>query len=383
MVILLPIHKMSTTIPFAVLVLAFFLAKKEKPFSNNYGTGVIASLGIYLLIHAISSPFSTYATYAYNDLIIKAPLLVLPFLLSLNRSLTQRFQHIVWKAYMFSCFVVSLFINARVAYSYFTENHLLSNVDLVNYTIIHPSYLSMYLIFTLFILWDRQMIADIRLKLNLQVAISVSILISLIFLGSRIALFTLLYFFAFQLFTKLSWKKAIPLFSILIISAGILVWQTPFLQARFSKAAKMLTASSQEVNEYTVDDRIMIWRNVGELISARPVLGYTSGDYCYHVLKEKHNESGFGKGYRQRLNAHNQFLESQLALGIAGSVSLLTIYFFICRIAIKRKEKLLFHFLIICILFSLVESIFQSQGGVMFFGFFLGLFLQKFQHVRS
>lgn len=381
--ILLPIHKMSTTIPFTILCIAFLFTTKQHAFENRMKKYVLLSIGCYLLLHIISMYFSTYKSYAYNDLLIKAPLFLLPVILSSNASLTPKYHTWVKQSFVFSGFLVSLFIMLRVAYFYLDKNILLSNVELVNYTIIHPSYLAMYLILSLFILWDLKMENYRKKSLILKIFISSSVIICLFFLGSRIAFFALAYFFIFQLLTNFHWTKAFPVFFIIILTIGIVVWQTPFLNSRFTKGIKMLTQSPEEVQNYTVDDRAMIWQNVIELIQEKPIWGYTSGDYCYHVLKEKHNESGFGKGYWQKLNAHNQFLESQLALGVIGTASLLSIYVLSFLVAWERRDRLLLHFLVICCLFSLVESIFQSQGGVMFFGFFLGLFLNKSHHISS
>ena len=380
---LLPIHKMSTTIPLVILLIGFLLAKKRHLSNNKASIAILLSILFYLALHLASAYFSVYKSYAYNDLIIKAPLLILPLIFSFKERLEEKQVKWIWRTFLYSSAAVSIFINLRVAYHFIAHQSILSNVDLVNYTIIHPSYLSMYFLFALFVLWEVKLQFFIKNQTLLKFVISFSIIISLFFLGSRIALMGLAFFFAVQLFRFWNWQKASLMLLVFMGVSVLLISQTSFLKARFSKAFKMLEAAPEEVKNYDVDDRIMIWKNVIELIKEEPIWGYTSGDYCYHVLKEKHNESGFGKGYWLRLNAHNQFLESQLALGVLGSISILVIYLLSFLFAIKTKQKLLVYFLIICILFSLVESIFQSQGGVMFFGFFLGLFLHKTKHISS
>ena len=198
---------------------------------------------------------------------------------------------------------------------------------------------------------------------------------SLFLLGSRMAIIVLSLILGGIIIKHLGKLKGSILVSILLLGTILITINTPFLNERFSKAINMFTHSALDVNEYIVDDRLMTWTNSLELIKEEPITGYNIGDYRFSILSEKHNVSGFGKGYRQKLNAHNQLFENWLALGIIGLLSVLSIYLFAGYSSIKNHELIFGKFLVISFMFSMVESIFQSQGGVMFFGFFMAFFM--------
>ncbi len=383
MVILLPIQKVSTSIAFVVLCVGFVIGTKEFKITQSNQKLFLVVLTGYYVLHVISSLFSTYTMYAKNDLWIKAPLLILPLIFSLRAPLASVIRKTIWRLYLASTLLVSLFLYLRIIYCFILNHRLLSNVELVDYTIIHPSYLACYLLTGAMAMWLEPSLNEIKEKKNLISMLSTLILIAILFLGSRIIIVLSILFLVYLIFSNLSIRKSLGSSAVLLIMIAIVIWKVPALNERFGKGLNMFTQSSLEVNQYTVDDRLMTWKNTLELIKDKPFFGYTNGDYCYHYLKEKHNSSGFGKGYRQRLNAHNQVLESQLSMGILGSILFLTLFGEAFWIAWSSQHKMMLGFLIVCFSFAMVESIFQSQGGVMFFGFFIGLFLNELKHIRS
>ncbi|MCB0539429.1 MAG: O-antigen ligase family protein, partial [Bacteroidetes bacterium] len=205
--------------------------------------------------------------------------------------------------------------------------------------------------------------------------------VTIIILASRISIIALVILFIIYIFFILKLKQALFATLLICLLSIFLFWKVDFLNARFTKAINMLKQDKNAVNNYTVDDRIMIWSNAIELIKEEPIKGYNIGDARNHFLREKHNTSGFGKGYREHYNCHNQFLESWLSLGILGVITMILIFATLLYIGIIEKNKVIIGFTLLLFIFSLVESILESQGGIMFFAFFVGLFLNKLKHV--
>lgn len=379
MVILLPIQKMSTTIPFVIILIGFIFGHKSLA-QRKFSFAIPVIIGLYYAVHVLSSFFSTYVGYAKNDLLIKAPLALLPLFFVLKSRLPESMYIKIWSIFLSSVSLVSSFILLRLLYFLTIEGQILSNVELVNYTIIHPSYLSAYILFALAVLWLAKHAFS---SWQVKIILSLIFFVAIIFLASRLMIILSLVFLFYLLVQYLGFKAGIGLSFLIVVITSTTIALVPQLKERFVKAGNMLTHEAQEVNTYAVDDRLMTWKNTVDLIKDRPLVGYTNGDYCYHYLKEKHNQSGFGKGYRERLNAHNQLLESQLALGISGSILFLALFVLSLFFAIHLKEPIFIVFLLLTFSFAMVESIFQSQGGVMFFGFFLGLFLNKFKHLKG
>ena len=66
-------------------------------------------------------------------------------------------------------------------------------------------------------------------------------------------------------------------------------------------------------------------------------------------------------------NAHNQYLQTLLTVGIPGLIILLTYCFYPLYFSIRKKDMLYLSFAIILIFNLLVESMFEIRAGVQFF----------------
>ena len=379
--ILLPIHKMSTTIPLIIVFIGFLLGKKDFTLKNKQAFIPFWVILFYYFIHILSYFNSEYPKFAKVDLIVKLPLLLLPFLFLFKNKIQHKHIKVVFSTFVISVLAMATFISSYFIYNYIFNGVVLSNVNLLNFTIIHPSYLSMYMIFVIVLLAKKDYLIPPLLKKRITLLSLIILCISLLLLGSRIALTTLLLYLIIKSYKYYGVMKGLAFSALLIIFSSLLIYKVSFLNVRFSKAIKMLTSSKENVNKYTVDDRIMTWNNAIELIQENPIKGYSIGDYREVDLRQRHNINGFGMGYRAKLNAHNQFLESWLALGIVGLMSILFIYISLGYVGITQKEPMLLNLVFVLLCFSLVESIFQSQGGIMFTGFFTALLLNKVKHI--
>ena len=88
-------------------------------------------------------------------------------------------------------------------------------------------------------------------------------------------------------------------------------------------------------------------------------------------MVEEYLKNGWVEEARLRLNAHNQFLETQMTFGIPGTLSLLWMLF---TPLIFRKRlmysKLATAFVLMMTFFLMFESMFVRQWGIMFFTLF-------------
>lgn len=79
------------------------------------------------------------------------------------------------------------------------------------------------------------------------------------------------------------------------------------------------------------------------------------------------------------LNAHNQYIDTMISIGIIGLL-LLVAYFlipFVIAIKLKVFDVVCFAFLVMIAINAMFESIFEMQMGIIFFCFFWQLFIQK------
>jgi O-antigen ligase len=118
-----------------------------------------------------------------------------------------------------------------------------------------------------------------------------------------------------------------------------------------------------------VDPRFNEWLTTIELIRENPYLGV--GLNSRDILADQYAKNGYPYEASIRLNSHNQFLETQLAFGVPGTIILL---WMLLTPLLRRKNSwdpdLVIPFWIIVFVSMLFESILVRQWGIMFFVLF-------------
>lgn len=123
--------------------------------------------------------------------------------------------------------------------------------------------------------------------------------------------------------------------------------------------------------------RILVWQSAWQVIRTSPVIGVGTGDVKDALVAQyaKNNYTGIMK---ERLNAHNEYLQVTAALGIIGLISLLSCLIVPLYISIKQKRFVYMLFILILLINFLTESILETQGGTIFYGFFNSLLMFNF-----
>lgn len=171
----------------------------------------------------------------------------------------------------------------------------------------------------------------------------------------------------------------------ILVLGCIFYFTTDMLQARVSLAFKAFQLSKEELFEKhghsteSTEVRLMIWHVAGKEIQNHP-LGVGTGDAKY-VLLEKYKEFGMTGAYNAKLNCHNQYYETALAIGVHGLLVLIIFLMYLLISAIKKRNFILLWIVVIVILNLFFESMFETQAGVVFFVFFTGLLLTSVPEV--
>jgi O-antigen ligase len=171
---------------------------------------------------------------------------------------------------------------------------------------------------------------------------------------------------------SVSWKIIIAAFPVLIIvlfAYGRLNIRT------MQKIDELKTRIFIEKAEWkNIDPRMTSWYTSLLLIKENPVFGVGPG--ARDVLTIRYKELGYNTEAGLRLNSHNQYLETQLSLGIAGTIVL---FWMLISLSIHRRKTWNVHlvtpFLIIVMVSMLFESILVRQWGIMFFILFYSMLL--------
>lgn len=189
-------------------------------------------------------------------------------------------------------------------------------------------------------------------------------------------LLTYIIFIVYIIVTQKRYKLGITLLLAIIISCAGLFTLVPSVFNRLKVAAEVVSKDKTEIKEVgeSTSDRLLIWRASNEIIKDNFYTGVGTGD-VKDVLLEKYKERNLWYSYEHKLNTHNQFLQTFIALGVLGFLALLASLFVPLMYAIKRKNMIHVFFILIVFFNILVESMFENQAGVVFYAFFSSFLL--------
>ena len=119
--------------------------------------------------------------------------------------------------------------------------------------------------------------------------------------------------------------------------------------------------------------RFAQWQCASELIKRNWLLGVGTGDGQDELQKIYEEYKFYFASRYNRYNAHNQFLETWIALGVFGIISFLSIFIVPLASAWKNKNYLLLSVLTVFLLSAISESYLQRNFGVTILAIFYGL----------
>jgi O-antigen ligase len=234
---------------------------------------------------------------------------------------------------------------------------------------IHPTYLSIYLMFVFFFLIEttRTKLAELTsLKKSLLVLSLLIITGTLIFLRSQMEL--LIFALLFMLYVIILLKRRAWFVTFLLLGASFAV----FLLDR-DRVTTFFDTYGKNVST-AVDNRVKLWDGAINAIKSSPFFGAGTGAEQM-ALNKGYAEAGYREGIEKSYNAHNQYLEFWVRNGILelGVFIALLIYSF--RQSVKGSNYTFLMFNMIFTLSMFTESCLNVHRGIVFFYFFLNAFI--------
>jgi O-antigen ligase len=229
----------------------------------------------------------------------------------------------------------------------------------------HPSYISMYSLFGMFISLEFFSRKSLKGKERLLFLTSaVFLFISLYFLSSRASYLAVLVILPVFIWIKLKSRKlnllAIFLSIVLIGLVSLFYLKNQRVSIYFDKSIDPTILK---------DGRLEIWKSALKVFEKNPLFGTGIGDYYVDMDKE-FKQSGFTTGYYKDFNAHNQYLEILCISGVSGFLLFLTIIGFMIAFAIKDRNILYGAFIMMILIFFSFESMLSRFAGNSFFALF-------------
>ena len=245
---------------------------------------------------------------------------------------------------------------------------------------IHRAYFAMYLLFGI--------VSSIHLAQTiwrdywwafLLIILIFSIIIFLLsarmcFIIYIILLFRYLYYFIFV--QKKYGLGAVAIVIFLLSMASI--FHNPMMIDKLEQLYKNLDKGNTKRTTSSVNLRIMKWKCAWALYTRQPWIGVGTGDVSDELVKE-YTRINFYWGIKDKYNAHNQYLETALALGSVGLLFLIIMFAIPAVMALKHNYVLYAEFIFIFAGCCLAESMFNAQKGVVFYSLFNGILLSATQ----
>lgn len=334
--------------------------------------------------------WSQNSEYGLKDLETKLSLFIFPIIYYSSDKLTKQKLLAIFTAFVYGCMAASVICLGNAVYQYFHTQYLLANniwawdyeidfflKDRLSF-LIHPSYISMYFIMALVMLhWLRSETEASSPWRKYIIPFTFSFFILLF--SSKAGIVSLLiwgiYIGWYYIFRERR-LKLLVIGAVSVACAFLALYFSPSqFPLRFKGTIHTLTEDTNVKNSTeSTAIRIAIWKAAKQVITQNPLTGIGTGDAKDELLNE-YEKQGITFALTEKLNAHNQFLQTAVALGIPGVLLLCTGLFLPLFAEWKKKNYVFIVFILLITVNFAAESMLETQAGVVFYAFFNSLFL--------
>ena len=247
----------------------------------------------------------------------------------------------------------------------------------------HPTYLSMYITFSFVAALYYLYFSPVVLKKWKRTVLVGSLPILFIFnylLQSKaglIVFFVMLLISTLYLMNRIKIQLVKSFLFVLLLGAFVFVTLRYGSETmnRMAEAMKDITRNEQQDDgewhaTESASQRLTVWKIATQQSVKHLPTGVGTGDVV-DTMVEQYKVLGYKKLYEDRLNPHNQYLQTFLALGILGLISIIAYFAYPFYQTIKSKKLLFMAFLFIVMPNLLTESMFETGSGANFIALFM------------
>lgn len=388
----MPLHSRIVPVLIILLALCWIIEGRfhEKlALAGKHSVALLPAL-LYLL-YLVGMLYSSNQSFGWRDLETKLSMLLFPLLLVSTATYPPARLRNIIKWFIAGCLLGAVICLACAIYSFFLERYQVEQ-GIVHDTYIntdfffgsrlsvflHPSYFAMYLCFAM-VLLARELLLNKLANGKWKALILFIILFfsAMIFLlASKLGMILLvLIWLCAAGWIIVKRKKVIAGFvAIVLFAAGfaMLYKFSAIVASRIDYTIAALTV--QEVDKTSTESstvRRLIWQQAWDIIEDHP-LGAGTGD-SKDVLMKKYSEEGLTGAYAKNLNAHNQYLQTAVAIGWPGLIVLVASLAGVMIRALKYRDTASWALVLMLVISFLTESMLETQAGVVFYSFFLVL----------
>lgn len=356
-----------------------FKRKGQAIVSNKY---VWLFVGFYL-VNVLGLLYANDYQTSLFRLQIKLSMLVFPLLLVSEGEKSIKEQ----KMFIYT-FIAACVLNGLICLGYAIYNLVVNNVFVFQYIqfsiMLHPSYYSMYIdvaILFVFYLFTSNKVVLSKLEkyfLLFSVFFLLAILALLqskmgMFISAGLVLVLLIRYSRLHNFKTSIWLSGITLIVFFSTSHFLVGGRSRVIGAEDIIKSKQISDSSTESTQV----RYYVWKAAVAVIKQHPVFGVGVGNESKYLVAQ-YLKDGYTGAAKEKLNAHNQYLQTTVISGVIGLVVLILGFLFPFIKCIKEKRFVYGTLLVILALNFLVEAMLEQQSGTIFYGLFNSLLMFNF-----
>ncbi|PLX11942.1 MAG: hypothetical protein C0598_07055, partial [Marinilabiliales bacterium] len=361
-------------------------------FKKNPNFKILLLPVIYYLLLAISLIYSQNLEEGLFTLEKKLTLLILPLFVGTE---TNFFKDITSKGLgtkLVNAFILGVLIIVILNYGYAFYRYLNGSGTEAFYRNFlarwnHPSYVSMYASLALMILLHRLLFLKDEIFINkyFQVFIILVLVVYLFMLSQRGPLLSwmmlLPIYAAYILINKKETRLAI-VFTIICILVVLFSYQ--FIGLVKNRVDNTLEQVNNEFEQKKapLTNRIVIWKVSLETIKNEMLLGYGVGD-VKDALNPVYLERKRLDAVEHNLNAHNQYLQTCIEIGILGLLYFVLMLLLITKFAWQNNKLILLIFLFLFVANILFEVMLDRASGVIGFAYLFSVLTIRTKNVGA
>ncbi len=353
------------------------ITRNFKPFYNI----LFLLFALFYVAHFIGVLYSTNVLEAQFIIERKLSLIAFPVILFSAPKLASKQIRVILLSFIVSCLIVSAvcLVMAAIKYRSAPDLNLFAYHELSKNVGMHAAYLSLYMCFCIGILLYvyYQEVKTFSVIKKALYAIALIILFAMVMLlSSRLQILMLIVGILIYLIYRLGLNKNIykTIFGVIVIGILLfgLILAFPKNRERFKEAINYDQQYGLSKKWGEKQMRYLIWSSCLELICEKPLIGWGTGNTQDELEKVYKRNEYISLTYfdNTRFNAHDQFLETTIALGLVGLFILLAGIISAIRVALRNKNYLYIIFISAFIISCITESMLERQNGLVFFAFF-------------
>jgi O-antigen ligase len=382
----LPFSVQLTTKAILLMVVAWILQNNFKKLLAVLKTDkrVWVFGGLYLLM-AVSMIYTANFRSGMWELEKTAGLLVFPVMLASAKPFDKQQVYFIVKSFVFSniCFGIICLVYAAYVYRDSGTNIFFHHELVKPLFNSHATYYSLYVLFSLvavLFFYNEQSNPTVTIKIaTAAIVFFFSVLIYLLSVRSMILLYSVAVVITIGYYIIKT--KNLKVGTALLVAFGIFVWlivkNNPVLVSRLLEIAQnheyeMSENTMEGYNGFTT--RLAQWESSLAIIKRHPVIGVAPGD-VQDELQVMYKQNYLKYCYENKWNAHNEYIQMTLGLGVIGLFIFVNALFITGRLAYQQRDVLSLAFIVVFVYCSITESTLCVQKGVIFYSFFQSLFV--------